>query len=112
MLALVMSAVNPTLDIPKEPAVRRAWVIYQLRVRGLSLSQLAKEVGVSQQAMSEALMRPSSHLEPVIAEALGVAVEQLFPERFGAAGNRLFREREPQRSSGAKARNVKGRRVA
>lgn len=107
-----MTNENTTLDIPKEPASRRAWVIYQLRVRGLSLSQLAADIGVSQQAMSEALMRPSSHIEPVIAKAIGVSVEQLFPERYDAAGNRLFREREPQRSSGAKARNVKGRRVA
>lgn len=107
-----MATDQTPLDIPKEPVHRRAWVIYQLRLRGLSLRRLAAKAGVSQQAMSEALIRPHSHLEPVIAAAIELTVEQLFQERFDANGNRLIRTREMQRSSGAKPRNVKGRRAA
>jgi len=101
-----------TVNVPKSPAERRAWIVYQLRIRGASLRRLAAQVGVSPQAMSNALMLPSSHLEPVIAEALGLTVQQLFPERFDALGTRVCWTRDQQRSTHHAYRNVEQERAA
>ena len=78
-----------TLTVPTEPMTRRPWVIYQLRLRGLSLRMLGAEVGVSHNALSKALLCPSLRLEKVLAEAIGLTVVDLFPERHDQAGNRL-----------------------
>jgi len=94
-----MSIYPSTLDVPKNPAERRGWVCYQLRLRGSSLTRIAKEEGVSLQAVSNALMMPSSFIEPAIAAALGLTVEQLFPERFDAMGQRLAHTRQVKRST-------------
>jgi len=102
-----MSIAKPTLDIPKEPAVRREWVMYQLRLRGLSLRKLASREGVHPQAISNALMTPNAHLEPVIAAAIGVKQRDLFPERFDDHGHRIPRTRSPQRTSARPHRNAK-----
>lgn len=93
-------------DVPKEPAIRRAWVIYQLRLRGLSLRRLAKREGVSHNALGHALVAPSSHIEPVLAKALGLKVRELFPERFDEHGHRLHLTRPPQRNTRPSGRNV------
>jgi len=84
-----MSNVPTSMNIPKDPAERRVWIVGQLRLRGTSLRRLAAITGVSQQAMSHALTGSSSHLEVVIADALGLTPQQLFPERFTADGGRL-----------------------
>jgi Ner family transcriptional regulator len=78
-------------EIPKKPAQRAAWVVFQLRMRGLSLSELARREGVTRRGMAAALYYPSAQLEPVIASAIGITVEQLFPERFSEDGTRLHR---------------------
>lgn len=102
-----MSITSSTVDIPKEPAIRRAWVVYQLRIRGLSFGSLARDSGVSRQAISNALLMPSSHLEEIIAEAIGLTAQELFPERFDATGRRLHRTRSPERNTRANPDNVK-----
>lgn len=89
-----------SFDIPKEPAVRRAWVSYQLRVRGLTVRQLALREGVSHQALGHALMMPSAAMELVLAKALGLTVEELFSERFDETGRRLYPVRGSQRTTG------------
>lgn len=101
-----MSNVPTSLNVPKNPAERRAWICYQLRLRGSSLRRIASDLGVSQQAASHALLSPSSHIEKAIAEAIGLTPETLFPERFDAAGNRLSRVREQQRTTRRRAGNV------
>jgi Ner family transcriptional regulator len=84
---------------PKNPAERRAWLLYQLRIRGKSFRSLAAEAGVSPQAVTHAILNPSSYLEPLIAEAIGLTAPELFPERFDPTGRRLHQTREPQRST-------------
>ncbi|MBC7908371.1 MAG: helix-turn-helix domain-containing protein [Rhodospirillaceae bacterium] len=79
--------------------MRRVWICAQLRIKGNSLRKLAQREGVSHQAMSAALMTPNVHLEPVVAGALGLTPQQLFPERFDHTGNRICRTRVPQRST-------------
>ncbi len=97
---------------PKNPAERRGWVIWQLRNRGWSLSRIALQEGVSVQAVSMALMVPSSHLQQVIAETLGLTPQQLFPEFFDAAGRRLGRTREQHRITRPGRGNVEEERAA
>lgn len=92
-----MSSAIATQIIPKNPAERRVWICGQLKLKGKSLRQLAKQEKVSHQAMSTALVTSSSHLEVVIAKALGLTAQQLFPERFADTGERLHWTREPQR---------------
>jgi len=101
-----MTIYPSTVTVPKNPAERRVWILGQLRLRGTSLRRLAAQEGVSPQAMSNALMCPSSHLEEVIAAALGLTVQQLFPERFDDHGNRLGWTRTQQRSTRPAGRNV------
>ena len=86
-------------DVPKNPAGRRAWILYQLRLRNLNLRKLGEKVGVSRQAMSYALHAPNSRGEAVIAEALGLKPQELFPERFDASGNRYGWTRDPNRTT-------------
>ena len=106
-------SIAPTSNlIPKNPAERRGWIVWQLRLKGTSLRRLAAEHGVSQQAMSHALTASSSHLETVIAEALGLRPEQLFPERFDDRGNRLTWTRDQQRSTRRMVRNVEEEQAA
>jgi Ner family transcriptional regulator len=88
-----------TTDLPKNPAARRAWLTYQLRIRGRSVSELARANGVSREALYGAMNTPSSHLERAIAGALNLAPQQLFPERFDGRGRRLSQVRAPNRST-------------
>lgn len=94
-----MSNAIATSDVPKNPAVRRVWICGQLRLRGTSLRALALAEGVTHQAMSAALVAPNVHLEPVIADALGLLPDQLFPERFDDRGNRVVRTCNRQRTT-------------
>ncbi len=100
------------MNIPKNPAERRGWIIWQLRNRGWSLSRIALQEGVSVQAVSGALMVPSSHLQRVIADILGLTPQQLFPEFFDAAGKRLGKTREQHRNTRVNTRNVEEGRAA
>lgn len=99
-------------DIPTNPTERKAWVIYQLKIRGLSLASIARDEGVVQQAVASALLVPSSHLEAAIARAVEVPVIALFPERYTADGRRLNPQRSRNRNSEPTARNVEKRGAA
>tara|TARA_R110002074_G_scaffold355878_2_gene527912 strand:+ start:316 stop:633 length:318 start_codon:yes stop_codon:yes gene_type:complete len=102
----------PTADIPKEPAVRRAWILYQLKIRGVSLTSIACDENVSATAVANALLSPSSHLEEVIAARLGLKARELFSDRFSRSGDRLNQTKPRNRSSAATACNVENRGVA
>jgi lambda repressor-like predicted transcriptional regulator len=94
-----MSSQSVTIDLPKNPAARRAWLSYQLKLRGSSVAQLARSAGVSREALYGAMNSASSHLERTIARALDATPQQLFPERFDRDGRRLSRTRAPNRST-------------
>jgi len=61
---------------------RREWIKFQLRIRGTSLALLARENGVSRQAMSAALVKPSKRCEQPIAHAIGMQPHEVWPERY------------------------------
>jgi Ner family transcriptional regulator len=93
-------------EIFRNPTERRAWVIFQLKIRGRTLPSLAREQGVSQQALGAALSSPSQALEAAIADAVERHVTDLFPERFASDGRRLHLTRGPNRNSATSAHNV------
>lgn len=88
-------------EVPRESLKRRVWVVYQLRLRGTSLRQVAIAAGVSPQGLSRALTQPSQKSEQIIAKALGLKVEDLFPERFDDDGRRLYRTTRSRRVANA-----------
>jgi lambda repressor-like predicted transcriptional regulator len=106
-MILPMTHETPNFEIPKEPAHRRAWVLYQLKIRGLSLRKLGKEWGMYPQSIAHALMAPSFHTEIALAKVIDLTPQQLFPERFDAAGRRLHCVRHPNLKTPGENRNVK-----
>lgn len=70
------------MDIPKDSAHRREWIKYQLRLKGISLSAIARELGVSRHAPRIALVTPYPRMERAIAAKIGVPPEILWPERY------------------------------
>lgn len=110
-----MSSNRPSLDIPKNPAERRAWIQYQLRLRGTNFRALGREIGVSQQAVSQAAAGyPMEDVERSIAEAIGIAHASLFPEHFRENGERIPAARPRRRKSTppSSQRNVYSEKVA
>jgi len=101
-----MTADTSTVDIPRNPTERRGWIIWQLRNLGWSLSRIAREEGVSLQAVSAALLVPSSHLHTRIAETLGLTRQQIWPEFYAPTGEPLGRTRPQHRSTRPAGRNV------
>ena len=100
---LTVTAIN---EVPKDPAVRRAWVIFQLRIRHSSLSKVGRKIGVTRTSVYNALMWPSRFAEEALADELGIPVQTLFPERFDANGERLHQMKPAYRSRGRRRRNV------
>lgn len=77
---------STTKRILANPKKRQAWVIYNLKLRGLSLAALARRAGVKKQCMQAAMSRPYPRMEKFIADALGLPPQQLFPERYDEDG--------------------------
>lgn len=68
--------------------------MFRLKLKGSSLSAVARKHDVSPQAVSNALDAPSAKIEDALAAELEIEVQQLFPERFDGNGNRLISTRE------------------
>lgn len=84
-----MTKPKRTPDIPRAPAARRAWIRYQLTLRGLTFEALARELGVSGTAVrSAATGYPIQRIEMAIADAINVPARTLFPEHYGPDGTR------------------------
>ncbi len=65
---------------------RRAWIIYQLALQDRSLASLARDAGISRQAVWQAMVKPYPRAEKIIAESLNMDPETLFPERYDSNG--------------------------
>lgn len=98
-----------TERIPTDPHQRRAWVLYQLKLRGMTFASIAEANGWSRTAVRQAMFLPSYPQEVAVAEALDLEPQQLFPERYDAKGRRLHqilgsdRNRNVARPKGAAA---------
>lgn len=75
-----------------DQATQRAWVRYELAKRGMTLIEVAASAGVSKSALYSAFRRPYPRMEWLIATAVGVLPQQIWPERYTAEGlpNRLL----------------------
>lgn len=69
-------------DILRDPAKRRAWVIYQLSLQGKTLAGIAEKHGKTRSAIYNAFTKPYPRMEKLIADELGMLVCDLFPERY------------------------------
>lgn len=107
-----MSTELITFDIVQDPEKRRAWVVYQLRIRGNSLRKLGRVHNKSISAMSQALVAPSVNCENIIADALSIPVHQLFPERYTPRGRRLVTTRNSKSTTPLEIRHVEKRGAA
>lgn len=96
---LAMSIATTNLTVPINPAERRGWIIWQLRLRGYSLRRIADEEGKFPQSVSYALGNPSADMEFAIARRLDMTPQQLWPERFDASGRRLHVVRGSNRTA-------------
>ncbi|MBB4267255.1 hypothetical protein [Roseospira visakhapatnamensis] len=103
-----MAIAAATLDIPKNPAIRREWIGFQLRIRGLSKRALARREGVSHQAVSQAALGGGSqYLQEAIAGALDLRAQDLFPELYDECGRRLGQTRDRKRSTRPDGKHIK-----
>lgn len=77
-----MSTQSAPNEIPDDPVQRNEWIKFQLRMRGSSLSKLARRLGVTRQAVRNALSAPYPRMERVIADELGLPPQAIWPERY------------------------------
>ena len=74
---------NHVLDNQKKPHDwHRADVIAALHKRGWSIAALARAHKLGESTVRSALDKPYPKSERLIAEAIGVAAEAIWPERF------------------------------
>lgn len=79
-----MSRLADPADVPADPVQRNEWIKFQLRMRGSSMSKLARRLGVTRQAVRNALTAPYPRMERVIAAELELEPEHIWPERYRA----------------------------
>ncbi len=70
----------------KDTEHRRAWIIYQLKLKGLNLAKVAKELGINRNAPQRMFYVPYPRVERAIAKILGLKPEEIWPERYGPDG--------------------------
>lgn len=117
-----MSTRQPVIDGPQKPA-SQDWhkydIIVSLWKRGTSLQRLSRQNNYSRSALCMVLRRPWPKAERIIAEALDVPPEQIWPSRYHPdgsprsgrgerGGHRYIRKSSSPRAS----RNAKERRAS
>ncbi len=70
----------------QKPDELAEWIKFQLRLKGYSLSRLARELGVGRHTPKKALYQPYPRMEAAIAERLDTKPQQIWPERYDANG--------------------------
>lgn len=69
-------------EILRDPKKRRTWVIYQLGLKGMNLSDIARTQGVTRGAVYRCFKVPYPKMEAAVANALGMHIPDLWPERY------------------------------
>jgi Ner family transcriptional regulator len=82
----------PIIHPPKKADERRAWIKYQLEVRGYSFASIARELGVHRNAVQSATRCSYPKMEAAIAGKLGLTPEAIWPERY-SSGVQITRKR-------------------
>lgn len=76
-----------TADIPSNPEQRWEWIKYQLRTRGTSFANLARQLDVQRNAVTGVKRLPYPRMERAIAKALDLSPAMIWPERWNADGS-------------------------
>jgi Ner family transcriptional regulator len=84
--------------IPKKPDERRVWIKGMLELRGSSFASIARELSVSRQAVRIALDSSYPKMERAIAAKLGLAVEDIWPERHVNTATSTDHSKKPRKS--------------
>lgn len=92
--------------IPADPTLRWEWIKYQLRVRGSSFSQVARELDVTRAAVLQVKRVAYPRMERVIARKLDRHPGELWPERWNADGTPR-RERPKRAETNLSARRAR-----
>lgn len=66
---------------PKNTTARSLWIKHELEKKGVSYAQIAREEGVSRQAVRKAVYTSYPKMERAIAKRLGLTVQQIWPDR-------------------------------
>jgi Ner family transcriptional regulator len=77
---------STTRKLLKDPKKRRAWVIYQVTLQGRSLATVARDAGVKRQTLYRVFDICYPRMEKLIADAVGLRPQEVFPERYDADG--------------------------
>ncbi|WP_257154449.1 helix-turn-helix domain-containing protein [Pseudomonas sp. ICMP 8385] len=72
--------------MPTDPSNRWEWIKYQLRVRGTSMAELARQLEVTPRAIRNAKSTPYPRIERSLARALCLEPADIWPERWNADG--------------------------
>jgi Ner family transcriptional regulator len=70
------------MPIPTDNAARWEWIKYQLRLRGSSLSAIARELGVVRKAPQSVKRLNYPRMQLAIATVLGLHPADIWPERY------------------------------
>lgn len=71
-----------TDSIPVNLEEKKNWIKYQLKIRNISFSKLARTNNISKQVFSLALKQPYPTVELIIARALSLEPCDIWPERY------------------------------
>ncbi|EBA9592290.1 transcriptional regulator [Salmonella enterica] len=66
----------------KRSGLHRSYIVAELHKRGLSLAELGRRNGLSMHTLKNALDKPYPRAESIIAEAIELSPEKIWPERY------------------------------
>lgn len=69
----------------KETDWHRADIVAALHKQGVSLSQLSIDAGLSPSTLRNALRAPYPRAEEIIAQAIGVTPQEIWPSRYASS---------------------------
>ncbi len=93
-----------TQKMPAQEDWHSAFIIYQLRLKGLSLRRLSRQHKYSVSSAANALRLPWPKMERLIADALGVTPQSIWPTRYHEDGTPKSGRGERGLCTGAKYR--------
>lgn len=112
-----VATLYPSPEVLADTSIRWAWIQFQLKATGRSFAALAREHEMRKEALTCVKTQRYPRGERVIADALGLEVPKLFPERYDQHGlPSLYRGRKskPEKNvkDNKKTRNTQARKAA
>ncbi len=72
------------MSTKKRQDMPREYIVAELRMRKMSLGKLGMEHGLSRHTLRNALDKPYPKAEKIIAKALGMKPEDIWPSRYNS----------------------------